>query len=465
MLTKLRIKNFKAWRDTGEIRLAPLTVLFGTNSGGKTSIPQLLLLLKQTAESPDRQRALHLGDSRTLVDVGTFDDVIHNHDVSRPVEFTVGWSLDRSFDVHDPIKNQSYSGDRLEFTARLQADSKHQPRTAAFSYTLQQAGNVILDVALSERVGKTARKNPEFELKSQRYPLVRHTGRAWGLPEPLRFYGFPDEVAAYYQNAAFASDFVLELERMLKSVFYVGPLREYPKRLYLWSGEVPDHVGAKGERAVEAILAAQTRSFNWKPKQKTKTLPVVVAERLKAMGLIHDFQVKQLGQHRKEYEVLVRTNPKLPEVKLTDVGFGVSQVLPVIVECLYVPRRSIVIFEQPEIHLHPRVQAELADLFVDAIRAREESAPRECQFIVESHSEHFLRRLQRRIAEEELSNENAALYFVHTQGAEAHIEQLDVDTFGNIRNWPEDFFGDEMADLVARSEAQAKRARGQGRGR
>ena len=57
MLTELHIKNFKAWKDSGPIRLAPLTVLFGTNSAGKSSIPQLLLLLKQTAESPDRQRA------------------------------------------------------------------------------------------------------------------------------------------------------------------------------------------------------------------------------------------------------------------------------------------------------------------------------------------------------------------------------------------------------------------------
>jgi len=116
-----------------------------------------------------------------------------------------------------------------------------------------------------------------------------------------------------------------------------------------------------------------------------------------------------------------------------------------------------VIFEQPEIHLHPRVQADLADLFVDAIRAREGSADRGCQFIIESHSEHFLRRLQRRIAEDELSNEDAALYFVHTEGAQARIEQLDVDPFGNIQNWPENFFGDEMEDLVARSEAQARR--------
>lgn len=459
MLTKLRIKNFKAWRDTGNIRLAPLTVLFGTNSGGKTSIPQLLLLLKQTAESPDRQRALHLGDSRALVDAGTFDDVIYNHDVSRTVEFEFAWSLDRSVVVEDSLNGQEYVGDQFAFTATLACDSAHQPRTTGFRYELQKGGEVVVDVSLREKAkGKSARKKPEFELNSGRYAFKRHPGRAWGLPQPLRFYGFPDEVAAYYQNAAFASDFVLELERMLKSVFYVGPLREYPKRLYLWSGEVPDHVGAKGERAVEAILAARNRTYNWKRRQKTKALQIVIADRLKDMGLIHDFRVEPLGQHRNEYEVLVQTAPRLPEVKLTDVGFGVSQVLPVIVECLYVPRRSIVIFEQPEIHLHPRVQAELADLFVDAIRAREDGSPRECQFIVESHSEHFLRRLQRRIAEEELSSTDAALYFVHTEGAEARIEQLDVDMFGNIQNWPDDFFGDEMADLVARSEAQARRA-------
>lgn len=460
MLTKLRIKNFKAWRDTGDLRLAPLTVLFGTNSGGKTSIPQLLLLLKQTSESPDRLRALHLGDSRTLVDAGTFDDVVHNHDISRAVEFEFGWTLEKPFVVTDPLKGGAYTGDQLEFEATLRADSRHQARTTRFRYELRSAEGPVLDIALSEKThSDSTRKKPEFDLSSERYGLTRQPGRAWGLPDPLRFYGFPDEVAAYYQNATFASDFVLELERLLKSIFYVGPLREYPKRLYLWSGEVPDHVGAKGERAVEAILAAQNRVFNWKPKQKTKTLRVIVAERLKDMGLIHDFSVKPLGEHRKEYEVLVRTSPGLPQVKLTDVGFGVSQVLPVLVECLYVPRRSIVIMEQPELHLHPRVQAELADLFVDAIRARESGSPRECQFIIESHSEHFLRRLQRRIAEEALSNNDAALYFVHTKGSEAAIEELDVDSFGNIRNWPEDFFGDEMEDLVARSEAQARRSR------
>jgi predicted ATPase len=458
MLTKLRLRNFKAWRDSGHIRLAPLTVLFGTNSAGKTSIPQLLLLLKQTAESPDRQRALQLGDGRTLVDAGTFDDIIHGHDVDLPLQLDLEWSLESRLNVTDPLSNASFEGDRIAFSATIRGDKRHQPVTENLRYALKRAdGHTSLDLALARQSVSGASSKMAFDLTSDAYNLVRHQGRAWPLPEPVRFYGFPDEVPARYQNAAFAADLVLELERMLRSVFYVGPLREYPKRLYLWSGELPEHVGVRGDRAVEAILAGADRWFNWIPKQKTKPLPALVAERLRVMGLIQDFQVKGLGQHRKEYEVLVRTHPKLPEVKLTDVGFGVSQVLPVIVEVFYVPRRSIVIFEQPEIHLHPRVQADLADLFVDAIRAREHSSPRDCQFIIESHSEHFLRRLQRRIAEEALSKEDAALYFVDTVGSSAQIRELDVDDYGNIKNWPDSFFGDEMADLVARTQAQAKR--------
>ena len=452
MLTRLRFTNFKTWQDSGCLRLAPLTVLFGNNSAGKTSIPQLLLLLKQTAESSDRQRALQFGDSRTLVDLGTYEDAVHNHDTSEPMEIEFDWTLGESLRVTDPISKHAYKGATLSFQVSIGADRRHQPIVQSLRYALLDEGQAALAVEMRRRDSEKG-----FNLSSEHYNLVRHVGRGWPLPDPVRFYGFPDEATAYYQNTAFLSDLVLEVERMLKGLFYVGPLREYPKRLYLWSGETPGHVGDRGDRAVEAILAAGNRTFNWKAGQRKKGLAQLVAERLRTMRLISEFRVQALGKGRKEYEVLVRTNTKLPEVKLTDVGFGVSQVLPVIVEVLYVPRRSIVIFEQPEIHLHPRVQADLADLFVDAIRARENGMPRECQFIVESHSEHFLQRLQRRIAEEELAADDAALYFVHTDGAGARIEELKVDLFGNILNWPDGFFGDEMNDLVARSEAQATR--------
>lgn len=452
MITRLRFKNFKAWQDSGDIRLAPLTVLFGTNSAGKTSIPQLLLLLKQTAESPDRKRALQLGDSRTRVDLGTYHDAVHNNDTSRPLDIEIQWDLKSGITIEDPLTQTEYFGDKIAFRVTVQADGRDQPVVESLSYELRKDGDVALDLKLQRKSSGS-----KFDLSSKAYSLTRQTGRAWPLPEPVRFYGFPDEATAYYQNTAFVSDLALQMEAMLKSIFHVGPLRDYPKRLYLWSGELPDHVGAKGDRAIEAILAAGDRTFNFAPKQRTKPLQQIVAERLKDMGLISDFKLHSLGQHRKEYEVLVKTRPKLPEVKLTDVGFGVGQVLPVIVECFYVPPRSVVIFEQPEIHLHPKVQADLADLFVDAIQARENGELRSCQFIVESHSEHFLRRLQRRMAEEKLAKQDAALYFVHTTEEAARIEELNVDDYGNIRNWPTGFFGDEMEDLVARTEAQARR--------
>jgi predicted ATPase len=460
MLTKLRCTNFKAWRDSGEMRLAPLTVLFGTNSAGKSSIPQLLLLLQQTAASPDRQRPLHLGDARTAVDLGTYADVVYGHDTDRPVSIALEWSLGALLEAADPISGQRFSGDTLRFDCELGANGARQPVVRSFEYQLQRGDETSLDVGMRARPTAETKKKLEFDLVSTRYPLKRQAGRAWPLPPPVRFYGFPDEAIAYFQNTAFTADIVLEMERVLKSLYYVGPLREYPKRLYLWSGEIPDHVGLKGERAIEAILAAGDRRFNWRPKAKTKTLPELVAERLRDMDLIRHFEVQPLGKNRKEYEVLVQTGSRMPEVKLTDVGFGVSQVLPVIVECFYVPAGSIVIFEQPEIHLHPRVQADLADVFVDAIRAREDGAARHCQFIIESHSEHFLRRLQRRIAEKDIGPDEAALYFVRSGATGAHLEALDVDEYGNIRNWPEGFFGDEMEDLVARAEAQAQRSRG-----
>lgn len=452
MLTRLRFKNFKAWPDSGEIRLAPLTVLFGTNSAGKTSIPQLLLMLKQTAASPDRQRALQLGDSRSLVELGVYDDIVYRHDVTQPLDIELDWTNGQSLDVQDSVSGTEYTGDRLGFRVEIHGDKRHQPMVHSFRYELSSDTRPVLDVEM-----RRVDEGKKFELKSSQYKLVRQQGRAWPLPEPLRFYGFPDEVTAYYQNAAFTSDFVLALEKQLGSIFYVGPLRDFPSRLYLWSGEIPEHVGIKGEKAIEAILAGQDRAFNLRPGERKKLLPELVASRLQAMGLIRDFKVAQLGKHRKEYEVLVKTGPHMPDVKLTDVGFGVSQVLPVVVECFYVPPRSVVIFEQPEIHLHPRVQAELADLFIDAIRAREDGEPRDCQFIVESHSEHFLKRLQRRIAEEQLSADDTALYFVHSESNHARLEALDVDMFGNISNWPQGFFGDEMEDLVQRTRAQADR--------
>ena len=169
------------------------------------------------------------------------------------------------------------------------------------------------------------------------------------------------------------------------------------------------------------------------------------------MGIIHSFSLKQIAENRKEYEVRVKKTDHSPEVLITDVGFGVSQVLPVLVMCYYVPEGSILLFEQPELHLHPSAQCWLADVFIDAIKNRK------VQIIVESHSEHFVRRLQRRIAEKAIGADQTALYFCKMENSRSVVEKLDVDMFGDIKNWPADFFGDEMGELTAKTEAAMRR--------
>lgn len=202
---------------------------------------------------------------------------------------------------------------------------------------------------------------------------------------------------------------------------------------------------------------SQNRQLNRGPKKRYYDFAEFIAGWMKDLGIIHSFSGKLVAEGRKEYEVLVKAHARASEVKITDVGFGISQVLPVLVEAFYCPPGSIVWMEQPEIHLHPQVQAELADVFISAIKARENGKERKVQMIVESHSEHFLTRLQRRIAEGEISPKDVAVYFCKRSGNATELEPLRINLFGDIENWPEHFFGDEMADLTARTVAAARR--------
>ena len=451
MLTNLRLKNFKSWQDTGEIRLAPLTGLFGANSSGKTSLLQFLLMLKQTAESTDRSRVLHTGDDRTYVDLGTFHDLTYRHEEAVTLLYSLEWQLRQPLDIADPERNSSrlFQISKLQIEAAIRAINEVvQVDNFSYRFDRYQFG--------MKRQSSNGTKS-DYDLSFSGYDLKRTRGRPWSLPHPVKSYGFPDQVNAYYQNAGFLSELVLALEEQFQQIFYLGPLREYPNRQYLWAGDRPRDVGSRGEQAVSALLASRRagkviRRGRRGRGQTNQTVEECVALWLKELGLIHDFDLKPIAENRKEYEVRVRRTASSPDVLITDVGFGVSQILPVLVLCFYAPEGSTIILEQPEIHLHPAVQAGLADVFIDAITARN------VQIILESHSEHLLRRLQLRIAQEKLLPEQTALYFatISAQGA-SHLQQLELDSFGNILNWPANFFGDELGDLAAMTEAAMKR--------
>lgn len=457
MLSEVRIQNFKGWRDTGPIRLAPITVFFGANSSGKSSLQQFLLMLKQTAASSDRSRVLHTGDGGTPVDLGEFEELIHHHDTSLPLTFSMTWEQQRDMRVQDSLGNSpSVSGRALTFSAEVvQADpGTGRLRVRRMGYGL--AGDTRLAVSMEQRPTRPR----DYDLRFEGFAEVRNKGRAWPLPAPTRFYGFPEEAVRYFQNTEFLPDFSLALERQLGAIYYLGPLRQEPARWYVWSGGTPEHVGWRGELAVEAILAAQERRFNFKRRGALVGLDEALAQWLQQLGLIESFDLAPIAEGRRHREVRVRTAGSRDTVLVTDVGFGVSQVLPVLVQCLYAEPGSTLIFEQPELHLHPRVQMELADVLIEAaFVVRENAETRGVQLIVESHSEHLLRRLQRRIAEERLRPEDVALYFCDAANGEGTISELEVDLFGNIVNWPRDFFGDQMADVAEQSRARIRRQR------
>jgi predicted ATPase len=455
MIGELALENFKAWERTGRLRLAPITVLFGPNSSGKSSLNQFLVTLKQTVRSPDRNLVLDLGDASSPVDLGSFRDVVSHHDVEREIWFSGLWPLPGQLQIRDPLSERRLSGSSLRFSAgvRQAATRARATEVTRLAYELLSNGQPALRVAME----RSEKRPNRWRLATKGYELVRTKGRPWELPRPSHFYGFPDEALAYYQNTAFLSDLELALERELQAVSYLGPLRRPPQRLYTWSGAEPEDVGWEGENAVQAILSAGDRRLNFQRRARTIGFQEVVARWLQTMGLIAAFRVAPIAPGRDEYEVRVRVTKQSDEVGLTDVGFGVSQVLPVIAQCFYAPASSTVLIEQPEIHLHPGVQASLADLFIAAIRARENGEARNVQLVVESHSEHFLRRLQRRVAETTLTEDDVALYFCSWGEGGASIEQLALDQFGDIANWPTGFFGDELEDVAAQARESIAR--------
>ncbi len=450
MLTSLRIRHFKAWGDTGPIRLAPLTVIFGANSAGKSSLGQLLLALKQTVLSSDRRRVLHLGDEHALIDLGSFVEVLHNHDLRQPLGFELGWR--QPLTVRDPLSSAAFVGDELRLAVELLADRHARPQVGQLSYQLRQGGEATLTV------NYTRTADGAYTLHAEPLRLQRLLGHDGPLPPPDKFYRVPDEARAQYRNADFLADLALAAEAVLGGIQHLGPLREPPRRLYAWTGEAPENVGARGELTIPAILAAseQERMFGDGEGEPLR-LDAYLARWLKRLELIESFAVRPIAPGRHEYEVLIRTHPAGSEVKLTDVGFGVSQLLPVLTQAFYGPPGATVWLEQPEVHLHPRVQAELADVFIAAVQARENGRPRHAQLVVESHSEHFLNRIQRRVAEGTLAAEDVAVYFCRRGESHTELEPLRLNEYGEIENWPEHFFGDEMADIAARTLAALRR--------
>jgi len=446
MLTQLSLHHFKSWERIEKMRLAPITGFFGTNSSGKSSILQLLLLIKQTIESSDRAAVLEFGDERSLTYLGSFHEVLFGHVEHGVLDFALSWDLGETATVEDPASGKKFSFHDMSFQITLEQNDDERLSVVSFSYG-------VADHKFTMRRTPPQRKKYELVCEQGDYELLRTRGRPWDLPAPVKFYGFPDRVFTDFQNTSFLAEFQLIFEELFTNLYYLGPLRDFPRRHYAWAGSEPADMGRRGERVVDALLASRDRGkyISPGPRKRKRSLEERIAFWLKELGLIHDFSVEPIAEESNLYHVHVQSTPGAAKVLIPDVGFGVSQVLPVLVLCYYVPEGCTILLEQPEIHLHPSVQMGLADVFIDAVKNRN------IQIILESHSEHLLKRLQRRIADETIRSEETALYFCSAAEGGSSMTPLNLDLFGNITNWPRDFFGNEFGEMAATTEAAMKR--------
>lgn len=440
MLTRLKLTNFKSWREL-DLALGPITLLYGTNSSGKSSILQSLLLLKQTIEGLDSNQVLNFGGSdRDLVDLGSYRDVVHSHD------FTNELNIKLLFEMSEYPHSVGYE------SQWIYQDDSIQIQSITHSLDIYSSNPMQLKVTVGSASKYVYETSNGWNIHSMSEPegfiIGDKISSGESLTPPINSFELPyfliqDEKSEKKIGISSFGFHLLMIDNF-SSLRYLGPLREHPRRTYQWTGSNPQVIGPKGEYAVQALVASK--------RNEDKLLDKVTFW-LNKLGLVQNFEIVSLGNER-FYEVLV--NDEFGQSSILDTGFGISQVLPVIAILFFAPEGSIILLEQPELHLHPSAQAGLADLMLHVAEERN------LQLIVESHSEHLLRRMQRRIAEVDqdfATPDNIKAYFCTPGEDGSQIDPVSIDRFGQISNWPENFFGDVAGDLDAMMDAGIARRR------
>jgi len=425
-------------------------MLFGANSAGKTTLMQALLMLSQTLASRDRESAL-IANVPEQLELGSYRDFIRGHDTKATLGMQVEClASSEELRMFRPDADQPPQRVRLAASFRQAARN----RIAVNSVDLLLSGRTIYRLTSPARPGRpsfkvsVAKAAPDHDelvqIGTSTSPAFRVLARRNFYVDPMAIYydrsGKADKdlrEAVFLAEAAFSS-----IERNLLNIRHLAPLREPARRFYLAGGETPSDVGAQGE------LAPQLLYLSSESKQRGEVMESA-RKWLRRLGLAVDLNVVRVG--KAHYELQLMDPATGFPVNLADVGFGVSQILPVVVLGFFSSARQTVLFEQPEIHLHPRVQAELADMFIDlALRNR--------RLIVETHSEHLLTRLQRRIAQGQIAADEVGIYFVEVDEGGSRLRRIEVTPTGELLDWPAGFFAEGLTEAFEYAKAAREAA-------
>jgi len=445
MWTELQIKNFKGFADTGLLKLKPINVLIGPNSSGKSSILKAFLLLKQTVESSDFSS--HLVTNGNYLDLGGFREIVHKEKLDSEIEFYLSWDpfyfpkLKKQLpNVHPFLAPQmSFSGLKMSFIRKTDG------QIVLKNLDFKSENDSIISLKRSPKGGYSVIIETPFAKKMLKFSASR-------LYIPSKFYFFSSEfLGDVYKKDSIVFHFLKELpgliERLSYNNYYLGPLRDYPKRSYTLTGETtPRDVGSKGEDTIKLLVLEKDK----------KNLLELLSYWLDKLKVAESAIIKSKGA---DYQLLIKDMKSEFSINISDTGFGASQIIPVIIESIYSPRFASILIEQPEIHLNPLVQSNLADLFIDIAKSKDYKK----QFIIETHSEHIINRIRRRIAEgktisgDNFTTDDVNIFYCYKENGECKIRNLTINDLGQIEDWPEGFFEEEYRDMNAQMDAIFKK--------
>ena len=279
-------------------------------------------------------------------------------------------------------------------------------------------------------------------------------------------------VMTFFTPPAGITDAVRYLEDFFStSVRYLGPLRDEPKSLYPLSPTAdPSDVGLKGEhtaavlelhknRIVQYIPTSAFSGAEINPQPITRSLEAAVVDWLQYLDVAESVKSEDKGKFGHELSVRIRGTNRLHD--LTHVGVGVSQVLPILVASLLSEPDTTLIFEQPELHLHPKVQTRLADFFLSITRLGK-------QCLLETHSEYLINRIRFRVAAAEDARnpwlEAVKMYFVERPNEGSTFLEVKINEYGAVLDWPDGFFdqSQQEAEAILRAAMAKRKSKRQG---
>lgn len=399
-ITKLRVKNFKGVKDEVAFEIKPITLFLGPNSSGKSSCIHAIAALAQTVKLPNSGRPLVLDDEYAQVHLGRFIEVIHSKkytdsisigfdaptpDLGPHLRGAKGFQVGGDFSVDYEFKSTRRTQDiYLESLSYKTAKSG-----LTFSSTKNKAGfHVTYD-------------GTELEELAPATPTLRPSLVPTGFKRERDFesYLFSDQCGRIATS---------ELAR----VQYLGPFRQSPLRRYPTRGSSPTEVGAQGENTITLLANEHVQT-------KNRNHIAEVSAWLQDLGLARKVEVSRLGRSDMfDVQVQLSDGVSLP---IADLGYGMSQVLPVLTQCSFASPGSTLLFEQPELHLHTSSAQKMAGVFVRVQQSKRIS------IVAETHSRELLIGLLDEIREKRFSVENLAVYTVVRKGGQSVFKRLEIE--------------------------------------